>query len=101
MYKNKTKWLDNINLVFVGLALGFATGMVINIHIMHDHETELEQRDKNITAFKDYYHNVETLLDSLDYTYSLCLEDGALQSTAGEDYLDAKAKVDSLIFKQY
>lgn len=101
MFKNNTKDLDNINLVFVGVGLGVAICAAVAIWTAKTVNNDLERYKQEVTAFKDYYHNVETLLDSLDYTYSLCLEDGALQSTAGENYLGAKAKVDSLIFKQY
>lgn len=101
MFKNNTRDLDNINLVFAGVALGIAICATISIWTAKTINDDLERSKQEIAAFKDYYHNVETLLDSLDCTYSLCLEDGALQSTAGENYLDAKAKVDSLIFKQY
>lgn len=101
MFKNNTRNLDNINLVFVGVALGVAVCAIMSIWTAKTVNNDLERYQKEVTAFKVYYHNVETLLDSLDCTYSLCLEDGALQSTAGENYLDAKAKVDSLIFKQY
>lgn len=101
MLKNNTKLLDNANLIMIGIVIGVVFGVILGIIQNKDYTSELERNHKNMTAFKEYYHNVETLLDSLDYTYSLCLEDGALQSTAGEDYLDAKAKVDSLIFKQY
>lgn len=101
MNKDNTKGLSVVNIAIAWLMIGFVVGLLTATACNKEQNAKYINLTKQVDAFKDYYNGVETLLDSLDYTHGLDLMDTDLCTDYGTNYLDCKAKVDSLTFKQY
>ena len=70
----------------------FIAFIVIAIIAYKDSEREILKNQKE-QAILDYYHDVETLLDSLYISES----DSIFKTNVGNKYLESKHKFDSLI----
>lgn len=89
-------FMDNMNLLLVGIVIGAFIGACFGVNIAKGKNIKAEDKLK---AYEQYYNCTETLLDSLDCTHDLDLMDTDLATDYGADYLDAKSKVDELIAK--
>lgn len=93
MEDKKHSFMDQLNLLFVGIVIGGIIGSCFSINAVKGKSNKAE---KKIKAYEEYYKCTETLLDSLDGTHDLDLMDTDLETDYGADYLEAKSKVDEL-----
>ena len=98
MEDKKHSFMDQLNLLFVGIVIGGIIGACFSVNVYKGKSNKAEEKVK---AYEEYYKCTETLLDSLDGTHDLDLMDTDLETDYGVNYLDAKSKVDELIAKQY
>lgn len=96
MEDKKHSFMDQLNLLFVGIVIGGIVGSCFSINAVKGKSNKAEEKVK---AYEEYYKCTETLLDSLDGTHDLDLMDTDLETDYGVDYLEAKSKVDELIAK--
>ena len=96
MEDKKHSFMDQLNLLFVGIVIGGIIGSCFSINAVKGMSNKAEEKVK---AYEQYYKCTETLLDSLDGTHDLDLMDTDLETDYGVDYLEAKSKVDELIAK--
>ena len=96
MEDKKHSFMDQLNLLFVGIVIGGIIGSCFSINAGKGKSNKAEEKVK---AYEEYYKCTETLLDSLDGTHDLDLMDTDLETDYGVDYLEAKSKVDELIAK--
>jgi hypothetical protein len=96
MEDKKHSFMDQLNLLFVGIVIGGIIGSCFSINAVKGKSNKAEEKVK---AYEEYYKCTETLLDSLDGTHDLDLMDTDLETDYGVDYLEAKSKVDELIVK--
>lgn len=93
MEDKKHSFMDQLNLLFVGIVIGGIIGSCFSINAVKGKNNNAE---KKIKAYEQYYKCTETLLDSLNGTHNLDLMDTDLEADYGADYLEAKSKVDEL-----
>ena len=93
MEDKKHSFMDQLNLLFVGIVIGGIIGSCFSINAVKGKSNKAK---KKIKAYEEYYKCTETLLDSLDGTHDLDLMDTDLETDYGADYLEAKSKVDEL-----
>lgn len=96
MEDKKHSFMDQLNLLFVGIVIGGIIGACFSVNVYKGKSNKAEEKVK---AYEEYYKCTETLLDSLDGTHDLDLMDTDLETDYGVNYLDAKSKVDELIAK--
>lgn len=96
MEDKKHSFMDQLNLLFVGIVIGGIIGSCFSINVVKGKSNKAEEK---IKAYEEYYKCTETLLDSLDGTHDLDLMDTDLETDYGANYLEAKSKVDELIAK--
>lgn len=97
MEDKKHSFMDQLNLLIVGVVIGGIIGACFSVNVYKGKSNKAEEKVK---AYEEYYKCTETLLDSLDGTRGLNLMDTDLETDYGADYLEAKSKVDELIAKQ-
>lgn len=97
MDDNKHFFMDQLNLLLVGIVIG---GIIGACFMSNYHTGKNKKAEEKVKAYEEYYKCTETLLDSLDGTRGLDLMDTDLETDYGADYLEAKSKVDELIAKQ-
>lgn len=93
MEDKKHSFMDQLNLLIVGVVIGGIIGACFSVNVYKGKSNKAEEKVK---AYEEYYKCTETLLDSLDGTHDLDLMDTDLETDYGVDYLEAKSKVDEL-----
>lgn len=88
---------DNAARIAFGACLGLIAGIFLGFE--NGRLSERNHAELQLTAFRQYYINVETLLDSLEYNHGLNMMDTDMETDYGCDYLEAKAKVDTLCWR--
>lgn len=90
----KESFMENLNLFLCGAVLG---AIIVLCFCVNHYENNDKKQKETIRAYEKYYKYTETMLDSIDGEHNLDLMDTDLCTDYGEDYLQAKSVVDSLV----